>query len=45
MLEPASSSGANRSTTTYTTRDFRFLLSLKNVGTFLDLHGGTKAGY
>ena len=27
-------------TSTYTTKDFRFMLSLKNVGTFLDLSGG-----
>jgi hypothetical protein len=27
-------------TRSYDTRDYRFLLSLKNVGTFLDLHGG-----
>ena len=27
-------------TSLYETQDFRFLLTLKNVGTFLDLHGG-----
>jgi hypothetical protein len=35
--------GREQATTTYTTRDYRFLLSLKNVGTFLDLHGGNRA--
>jgi LPS-assembly protein len=35
--------GREQTTSTYTTRDFRFLLSLKNVGTFLDLHGGNRA--
>ncbi|HLF57013.1 MAG TPA: LPS assembly protein LptD, partial [Thermoanaerobaculia bacterium] len=29
-----------QTTASYQTRDYRFLLDLKNVGTFLDLHGG-----
>jgi len=35
--------GREQITSTYTTRDYRFLLTLKNVGTFLDLHGGNRA--
>jgi hypothetical protein len=35
--------GREQTTSTYTTRDFRFLLTLKYVGTFLDLHGGNRA--
>jgi hypothetical protein len=30
-------------TSRYTTRDVRFLLNLKNIGTFLDVHGGESA--
>jgi len=33
--------GREQVTSTYKTRDFRFLLNLKNVGTFLDVNGGT----
>jgi len=32
--------GREQVTSRYKTRDFRFLLNLKNVGTFLDLNGG-----
>jgi len=33
--------GREQRTSTFTARDYRFLLSLKNVGTFLDVNGGT----
>ncbi|MCM2268563.1 MAG: LPS assembly protein LptD [Thermoanaerobaculia bacterium] len=32
--------GREQTTSSYTARDYRFLLSLKNVGTFLDINGG-----
>lgn len=34
--------GREQKTSTYTTRDYRFLLNLKNVGTFLDVNGGQR---
>jgi lipopolysaccharide assembly outer membrane protein LptD (OstA)/acetyl-CoA acetyltransferase len=35
--------GREQVTGAYVARDYRFLLSLKNVGTFLDLNGGSSA--
>jgi len=32
--------GREQTTTTYQAREYRFMLNLKNVGTFLDLNGG-----